>query len=282
MTIATFGLNTTNTVQQWEDVYLSQQNPSIVSPGGINTLYVSNTDGIKQNKIVFRAPGIKSFFDGVGAVVINSAILKWRRSNTVAGPSRNLEVRRLLVSFGETQSTWNNRLSGTAWGTAGAIGAGDVESTVLASGAMTATGGQYITISGAGLTSWVAGVVDGSITVDNGFSISVEDPTTSGSGNFDFNSSNSTNGLRPYLEIDYTTIAYPTVSTTDVTVNNLSGNAVVTITLSSDALAGGVSGTVNTADITAIAGVDYTAQTGVAFSIPEGSASGTITIQILP
>lgn len=282
MTIATFGLNTTNTVQQWEDVYISQEHPSIVSPGGINNLYVSNTDGIKQNKIVFRAPGIKTFFDGVGAVVINSAILKLRRSNTVAGPSRNLEVRRLLVSFGETQSTWNNRLSGTAWGTAGAIGAGDVESTVLASGAMTATGSQYITISGSGFTAWVAGIVDGSITTDFGFTVSLENPTTSGSGNFDFNSSNSTNGLRPYLEIDYTTIAYPTVSTTDVTVNNLSGNAIVTITLSSDALAGGVNGTVNTADITAIDGVDYTAQTGVAFSIPEGSASGTITIPILP
>lgn len=282
MTIATFGLNTTNTVQQWEDVYLSQQQPGIVSPGGINTLYVSNTDGIKQNKIVFRAPGIKTFFDGVGAVVINSAILKWRRSNTVAGPSRNLEVRRLLVSFGETQSTWNNRLSGTAWGTAGAIGAGDVDSTILASAAIPTSGGAYFNISGSGFTAWVAGIVDGSITTDFGFTVSLENPTTSGSGDFDFNSSNSTNGLRPYLEIDYTTIAYPTVSTTDVTVNNLSGNAIVTITLSSDALAGGVNGTVNTADITAIDGVDYTAQTGVAFSIPEGSASGTITIPILP
>lgn len=281
MTIATFGLNTTNTVQQWEDVYISQEYPSIVSSGGINALYVSNVSG-NQKKIIFKAPGIKSFFDGVGGVTINSAVLKWRRGNSVAAPNRNAELRRLLVSFNELQSTWNNRITGTPWGTSGAIGAGDVESTVLASGAMTATGGQYITISGAGLTSWVAGVVDGSITVDNGFSISVENPTTSGSGDFDFNSSNSTNGLRPYLEINYTTIAYPTVSTTDVTVNNLSGTAVVTITLSSDALAGGVSGTVNTADITAIAGVDYTAQTGVAFSIPEGSASGTITIPILP
>ena len=282
MTIATFGLNTTNTVQQWEDVYLSQGNPGTVSPGGVNTLYVSNVSGSNQNKIVFRAPGIKSFFDGVGAVVINSVILKWRRANTVAGPSRNLEVRRLLVSFGETQATWNSRLTGTAWGTAGAIGAGDVDATVLATASIPTSGGAYFNISGSGLTAWVAGIVDGSITSDFGFTISLENPTTSGSGNFDFNSSNSTNGLRPYLEIDYTTIAYPTVSTTDVTVNNLSGNAVVTITLSSDALVGGVSGTVNTADITAIAGIDYTAQTGVAFSIPEGSASGTITIPILP
>lgn len=282
MTIATFGLNTTNTVQQWEDVYLSQQYPGTVSSGGINTLYVSNTDGIKQNKIVFRAPGIKTFFDGVGAVVINSANLKWRRSNTVAGPSRNLEVRRLLVSFGETQATWNSRLTGTAWGTAGAIGAGDVDATVLATASIPTSGGAYFNISGPGFTAWVAGIVDGSITTDFGFTVSLENPTTSGGGNFDFNSSNSTNGLRPYLEIDYTTIAYPTVSTTDVTVNNLSGNAVVTITLSSDALAGGVNGTVNTADITTIAGVDYTAQTGVAFSIPEGQTSGTITIPILP
>lgn len=281
MTIATFGLNTTNTVQQWEDVYLSQAIPGTVSPGGVNTLYISNPSG-SQKKIVFRAPGIKTFFDGVGAVTINSATLKWRRANNVTAPSRNVEVRKLLVAFNELQATWNSRLTGTAWGTAGAIGAGDVDATVLATGLMPSTGGAYFNMTGAGLTAWVAGIVDGSITTDYGFTISLENPTTSGSGDFDLNSSSTTNGLRPYLEIDYTTIAYPTVSTTDVTVNNLSGNAVVTITLSSDALAGGVSGTVNTADITAIAGVDYTAQTGVAFSIPEGSASGTITIPILP
>lgn len=281
MTIATFGLNTTDTVQQWEDVYLSQALPNSVSPGGNTRLYISNPSG-SQKKIVFRAPGIKTFFDGVGAVTINSATVKYRRWNNVTGPSRNVELRKLLVVFNETQASWNNRLTGTPWGTAGATGAGDVDPTVLATGLMPATGNQYFNVTGAGLTAWVAGVVDGSITNDFGFTLSLENPTTTGSGDFDFNSSNSTNGLRPYLEIDYTTIAYPTVSTTDVTVNNLSGNAVVTITLSSDALVGGVSGTVNTADITAIAGVDYTAQTGVAFSIPEGSASGTITIPILP
>lgn len=281
MTIATFGLNTTDTVQQWEDVYLSQALPNSVSPGGNTRLYISNPSG-NQKKIVFRAPGIKTFFDGVGAVTINSATVKYRRWNNVTGPSRNVELRKLLVVFNETQASWNNRLTGTPWGTAGATGAGDVDPTVLATGLMPATGYQYFSITGAGLTAAVAGLVDGSISSDLGWTISLENPTTSGSGDFDLYSSNDTNGLRPYLEIDYTTIAYPTVSTTDVTVNNLSGNAVVTITLSSDALAGGVSGTVNTADITAIAGVDYTAQTGVAFSIPEGSASGTITIPILP
>lgn len=281
MTIATFGLNTTNTVQQWEDVYLSQASPTSVSPGGNTRLYISNPSGNQKN-VVFRAPGIKAHFDAVGPVTINSATVKLRRVNNVTAPSRNVELRKLLVAFNEAQSTWNNRVTGTPWGTAGAIGAGDVDATVLATGLMPATGLQYFSITGAGLTAFVAGLVDGSITSDLGYTISLENPTTTGSGDFDLNSSNDTNGNRPYLEVDYTTIAYPTVSTTDVTVNNLSGNAIVTITLSSDALAGGVSGTVNTADITAIAGVDYTAQTGVAFSIPEGSASGTITIPILP
>lgn len=280
MTIATFGLNTTNTVQQWEDVYLSQALPSSVSPGGITRLYVSNVSG-NQKKVVFKTPGIKAFFDGVGAVVINSAVVKWRRVNTVTAPSRNVELRKLLVAFGETQATWNSRLTGTAWGTAGAIGAGDVDATVLATGLMPATGSQYFNISGSGLTAWVAGIVDGSITSDFGFTISLENPTTSGSGDFDLQSGNDTNGQRPYLEIDYTTIAYPTVSTTDVTVNNLSGNAVVTITLSSDALVGGVNGTVNTADITAIAGVHYVDQDGATFFIPEGSDTGQVVIPLL-
>lgn len=282
MTIATFGLNTTNTVQQWEDVYLSQALPGTVSPGGNTRLYISNPSG-NQKKVVFRAPGIKTHFDAVGPVTINSATVKWRRVNNVTAPSRNVELRKLLVAFSETQATWNSRLTATAWGTAGAIGAGDVDATVLATGSMPATGSPtYFDISGAGLTSWVAGIVDGSITDDFGFTISLENPTTTGSGDFDLNSSNDTNGNRPYLEIDYTTIAYPTASISDVTVNNLSGNAVLTVTLSSDALVGGVAGLINTNDITAIAGIDYTAQVNVAFSIAEGESSGTITIPILP
>lgn len=281
MTIATFGLNTTNTVQQWEDVYLSQAQPDINSPGGVTRVYISNVSG-SQNKTVFKAPGIKAHFDTVGPVTVNSVVLKWRRPNSVTAPSRNVELRKLLVPFSATQAAWNRRLTGVAWETPGAIGAADVDSTVLATGLMPATGSQYFNISGAGLTAWGAGIVSGAIANDFGFTLTLENPTTTGSGNFDLNSGDDGNGNRPFLEIDYTTIAYPTASISDVTVNNLSGNATLTVTLSSDALAGGVAGTINTNNITALAGVDYTGQVNVAFSIAEGQSSGQVVIPILP
>lgn len=74
----------------------------------------------------------------------------------------------------------------------------------------------------------------------------------------------------------------PTASISDVTVTNLSGNAVLTVSLSSAAPVGGVAGLVNTSDITALAGVDYTGETNVPFSIAAGQTSGTITIPITP
>jgi hypothetical protein len=70
-------------------------------------------------------------------------------------------------------------------------------------------------------------------------------------------------------------------STVDVSVNRADGSVDVEYRLTNAAQTA-VTGVINTADITAIAGVDYTAQTGASFSIPEGSASGTITIPILP
>lgn len=279
MTIRTFGLNTTNDVQSWADAGIQQSAPN-VAQGENDRFCVSNVSG-NQSAALVHCPGMKTFFDSVGTVTINSVTLRLRRLNNVTAPNRNVQLRRLLVPFTEAKATWNIRATGTPWGTAGAKGAGDADSTILGTGSMPSGAGAYFSVTGAGLSTWVSNVNNGSIP-DYGLLLELENPGTIGSGDFDIGSRERTDGQRPFIEIDYTAIAYPTVSTTDVTVNNLSGNAVVTITLSSDALVGGVSGTVNTADITAIAGVDYTAQTGVAFSIPEGQTSGTITIPILP
>lgn len=217
-----------------------------------------------------------------GMVTVSSAVLTFKNRDAAAS-SRVMEVRRLLSTWDELQATYNNRLTGTPWNVAGVIGGTDVNATVLATGTIPTTAETSFNVSGAGFTQYVQDVMNGAIT-DYGVLLTVINDTTVFDG-IDRRigaRDNTTATNRPTLVVTYTTSVIPTVSTADVTVNNLSGNAVVTITLSSEALAGGVSGTVNTADITAVAGVDYTAQTGVAFNIPEGEASGTITIPILP
>ena len=66
------------------------------------------------------------------------------------------------------------------------------------------------------------------------------------------------------------------------TVDSDAGTVTSVLTLDAPAPAGGVSGFFSTYDITATAGADYTARTGVVISIPEGDTSANLTIPILP
>lgn len=276
MSIITFGLNTGNTVQATADTSLAQAFPNSAQGTGTR-FYISNVSG-NQNKALVFFPGIKAAIDALGPLVINSVTLKLRRLNNVTAPSRNVEVRRLLVSFNEAQATWNNRATSTPWATAGARGAGDVDSTVLGTALMPSTGGAYFSVTGASMKSWVESVVAGTVT-DYGLSISVENPTTSGSGDFDISSKEATNGQRPYLEVDYTLLAPPSVSINDISVNNLSGQATFTATLSS-AFATSLSATLDFNDGTAIAARDYVDKT-VTLTWAPGETVKTATVSIL-
>lgn len=256
-----------------------QKNTPTTNYGADQSFYVSAATSANIWRGLIKFAGLAP---PGGVITVSSAVLTLKNKDAAAS-SRVMEVRRLLSTWDHLQATYNNRLTGTPWNVSGVIGGTDVNATVLATGTMPTGAETFFNVSGAGFTQYVQDVMNGVIT-DYGVLLCVSDDATV----FDtvprrLSASNSTIATnRPTLVVTYTTSVIPTVSTTDVTVNNLSGNAVVTITLSSDALVGGVNGTINTADITAAAGVDYTAQTGVAFSIPEGSASGTITIPILP
>lgn len=277
MTVVTIGHRTTDTFTGLEDTFLLQTGPNSNQSTGDRFNVACVTVGNSKRGLI-KVTGITNIPSNA---TINNASLNLYRINA-ASPSRNYEVRKLLKNPTVSQTTWNSQLTGTAWQVPGANGATDLDPTVIASGAIPTGGGSTVSITSSAFVALVQGWVSGSIS-NFGILIQVENDGTAGGGDFDFaGGERSTSSQRPYLTVDYSVPVTPTASIADVTVNNLSGNAVVTITLSSDALAGGVSGTVNTADITAIAGVDYTAQTGVAFSIPEGSASGTITIPILP
>jgi hypothetical protein len=86
------------------------------------------------------------------------------------------------------------------------------------------------------------------------------------------------------LRTAYAAIVFATVNWTisSPTVNSDAGTVTLVVTLDAPAPGGGFSGLVNTYDITALAGVDYTAQVNVPFSISAGNTTGNIVIPILP
>lgn len=256
-----------------------QKNTPTTNYGADQSFYVSAATSANIWRGLIKFAGLAP---PGGVITVSSAVLTLKNRDAAAS-SRVMEVRRLLSTWDHLQATYNNRLTGTSWNVAGVIGGTDVNATVLATGTMPTGAETFFNVSGAGFNQYVQDVMNGVIT-DYGLLLCVIDDTTvfDGINRRVGASDNTTPTNRPTLVVTYTTSTPPTISTTDVTVTNLSGTATVTITLSSEALVGGVSGTVNTANITAVAGVDYTAQTGVAFSIPEGQTSGTITIPILP
>jgi len=93
---------------------------------------------------------------------------------------------------------------------------------------------------------------------------------------------NATADNRPTLTIDYTTGTPVNWTINSPTVDSDAGTVTLTVTLDAPAPGGGFSGLVNTYDITAVAGVDYTAQVNVPFSISAGNTTGNIVIPILP
>jgi hypothetical protein len=104
----------------------------------------------------------------------------------------------LLVPFVESQVNYNDRVTATAWSSPGANGSGtDRSASSIGSGITLTTNGSYIAITGAGLTDYVQDVIDGAIS-NYGFCI-----FSDGFAAFE-SSENTTDGYRPYLEIDIT------------------------------------------------------------------------------
>ena len=278
MTTVNLGGNTGNT-GGCQDIHLAQEFP-VSSQGAQTSAYIKNqtySAGVTGiSRALFKWSGLPA-----AGTVVSDAYITFVTAAAIAS-TRDVSVREVLSSWNAATATWNNRDTGVPWAVAGALGGADIDSDVIATGTIPTATATAFTITGAGLIALAQAWIDGT-SANNGVMVSIADEATISSIASRVRTTEyATNGQRPVLTLVFTVPTPPTASISDVTVNNLSGNAVVTITLSSDALVGGVSGTVNTADITAIAGVDYTAQTGVAFSIPEGSASGTITIPILP
>lgn len=150
-------------------------------------------------------------FDGMSSIPAGETVtgadleLNLEVGDAVGGTT-TISVKRLLSSWVENEATWNARNAvPNAWATAGATGAGDRDSTDLATLAVNATPG-YKLWSSAGLIAWAQGVIDGSI-VNHGFHLE----RTDGAGDLryrDWYSSEAADGVRPRLTIT-TTVGSP-------------------------------------------------------------------------
>jgi len=276
MTTVTIGGRTADTYPGVLDTVIQQSSPTTTS-GSVDRFQVSLAVAGQERKALLQFTGLSNI---VGPVTVSSVVLSLFRLNNVTAPNRLINCKKILRAVTEAGASWNNYAAATPWQTAGARGALDIDNTVLATGTIPSTGNQRFTVSGAGLTALVQDVING--VVSNPWLILEVATATVESGDFDIASTQrATESQRPYMEVTFTPLT-ANASMPGVDCTRYDGSVTVTVFLDAAAPVGGVSGTVNTADITAVAGVDYTAQVNVPFSIPQGQASGTITIPILP
>jgi hypothetical protein len=224
-------------------------------------------------KFPITAPG--------GAVTVTSATLTLYNLFAVA-TSRTVEMRAFTEAWDPLLVSWNRKSpSPINWTVPGVIGGPEIGA-VIATGTAPAAGSTAFNITGAGLIAHCQSCLNSG--TDFGFLLNLlDDVTVSETGYRAIAApTNVTASLRPTLTIDYTTGTPVNWTINSPTVNSDAGTVTLTVTLDAPAPGGGFSGLVNTYDITAVAGVDYTAQVDVPFSISAGNTTGNIVIPILP
>ena len=247
---------------------------------------LGSAGGSNRARVLFKFTGLANI---TGPVTVSSAVITLMTADSTA--TRAVSLRKLLVPFVEAEATWNIYSTGNSWGTAGASGAGDMDSTVVATGTIPATNGSTFAISGAGLDSLVEGWINGAI-ANEGCILSLTDESTASYAYLLRQSEDGTASRRPYLTVTYTAGSPgPTVTSVTQTSGGTEGSpAVMTV-----ALSGATSGSTNfaatLAGVTATgSGTDFTSDlasatysNGVTFSggnmvVPDAVSGWTVTI----
>ena len=217
-----------------------------------------------------------------GPVTVSGAVLGLNVTTTTSFTDP-ITVHKLKLPVSMSQVTWNERQTGVPWPNGG-NDASIIEAAAASAATGTGTAGTFVTWSGAGLDALVQDWINNPST--NYGLLLARLNTTPNSRATGFASSN--NGAltdRPYLTFTWTAGPPPTTPNWTIsspTVDSDAGTATLVVTLDAPAPAGGVNGFFSTYDITATAGADYTARTGVAISIPAGGTSTNLTVPILP
>jgi len=212
-----------------------------------------------------------------GPVVVSSASIFLRFSPATA--SQVFAIHRIKLAVDTSQASWNNRLTATPWPVGGAFDSASIDTTPAASVTGIATN-TWAEFTGAGVVSMVEGWINGTLP-NEGFLIK-RNPESHDAVPTAFSSSeNGTTAFRPYLVVTFEAGgATPNWTISSPTVNSNAGTVTLVVTLDAPAPGGGFSGLVNTVNGTATAGVHFTGQTDVPFSIAAGLTTGNIVVPI--
>lgn len=221
-----------------------------------------------------------------GTVTVVSATLGlWCDNGSSRATTRVVEVHELMAPWTPAQTSWNNKATATPWATPGVLGGAEASGVVMATGVFPTTPQTGFNVTGAGLLAYVQAKLNGA--TDYGFILNlIDDQTVTETGTRTLGGpANATVTRRPTLTFEYTVGPPPTTPNWTIsspTVDSDAGTVTLTVTLDAPALAGGFSAEVDTYDITALAGVDYTALVAEPFSIAEGDTTGDIVVTLLP
>ena len=184
-----------------KDSYIISSSPN-TNGDGSNLHIGESSGGLRRTLIQFNLSSIPA------GSTINSATLSLYFYDYTVGGNRTIKVYRLKRVWVENQVTWNEYATGSAWQTAGALGANDYDSTEVASLVVTDTypAWQAWTLSVALVKEMISGGAFGN------YGFLLIDTTESGNTKL-FRSSDDGGGtLNPKLDIDYTAPATATSS----------------------------------------------------------------------
>lgn len=185
-----------------DDNQMSESDPTANNDGGLE-FETSKFAVSSHGHTLIRFAGLSNI---TGPVTVTSVTFGLYLSNSDAGATQTIDIRRVLRSWNTTQATWNVYTTGNSWTTAGALSDGN-DRTGTASGQLTSvqTSGQWYSVTQTttgGLIDDVQGWINGTVT-NNGWHLS-----RNGAGDDStyriWVSSDGTNGERPYLSVTYT------------------------------------------------------------------------------
>jgi len=166
------------------------------------TNYGSDTNGHLQYNTADRQLHRFDVSSIPAGSTVNSATIYFYAYN-VTGGTPGVSCYRVLTHWDEMQATWNNRLTGTAWGAAGLQSGVDYNATAI--GAATVSAPGWVSYS---ITSTVQGWVNGSY-VNEG----VVYRETSAGHCYTYMSEYATASSRPKLDVTYTPPSGPGITT---------------------------------------------------------------------
>ena len=255
------------------DTHMQQNNPTLNyhTAGTISATSWAAGDNARS---IVKFGGLSNV---TGPVTVTSASIFLRSATSTV--TQVFALHRIKLALDATQLSWNNRLTATPWPVAGAFDAASIDTTPAASvtGIVTNTWAEF---TGAAVAAVVEGWINGTLP-NEGFLLKRDPESQDGVASAFMSSQNGSSASRPYLVFTYEPAgSTPNWTISSPTVDSDAGTVTLVVTLDAPAPAGGFSGLVNTNDITAVAGVDYTAQVNVPFSIAEGGTTGNIVIPL--